>query len=65
MSTENQLPERITVSTEVMNEVLNVLAQLPYAQSAAIIQKVQGDIRSDDGANTKVSAVPSKEAVNE
>ena len=45
MSEENKVVERVTISGEVLNEVLNVLGQLPYVQSANVIKKIQEDIR--------------------
>ena len=36
--------EKVTISTEVLNKVLNVLAQRPYAEVANIIDEVQKDV---------------------
>jgi hypothetical protein len=35
--------ERMTVSTEVLNKVLQVLGAMPYAQVASVVQELQQD----------------------
>ena len=37
--------ERLTISVEVMNEILAIFGNMPYTQSAAIIEKIKGDVR--------------------
>ena len=37
--------ERLSISTEVLNTLLNVLAQRPYAEVANIITEAQQDVR--------------------
>lgn len=37
--------DRMTVSTEMLNKVLNVLAQRPYAEVAQVINELQQDIK--------------------
>lgn len=39
------MSERVTVSVEVLNRVLGVLSQRPYAEVANIITEVQQDVR--------------------
>jgi len=36
---------RVTISVEVLNELLGVLGNMPYIQSVVIIEKIKGDIR--------------------
>ena len=47
---------QFTISEEVLNKVLSVLAQQPYGSVANIIQEVQQDIKPVE-AETKVKAV--------
>ena len=37
--------ERITLSVEVMNKIMNVMGQLPYQQVAQLVQEIQQDAK--------------------
>ena len=45
MSNETAAPERVTLSTEVLNGVLKVLADLPFSQVANVINAIQTDAK--------------------
>ena len=38
-----------TISEEVLNQVLNILVQLPYNQSHEVIAALQGDVKRIEG----------------
>lgn len=39
------MSERVSISVSVLNQVITVLAALPYQQVSAIIQEVQKDVQ--------------------
>ena len=45
MSNETAAPERVTLSTEVLNGVLKVLAAQPYSDVANVINAIQNDAK--------------------
>ena len=40
-----QLPERVSLATETINEILGVFSQMPYREVANIITKIQQDVQ--------------------
>ena len=44
-SNEQRMPERISLSTNLVNELLGLLGNMPYNQSAGLIGKIQADVR--------------------
>lgn len=62
----NQNPQRISISADVLNNVLTALAQQPYAQVSSLIEEVQKDCRAiQSDAGQTMQAVPKDEAVGE
>jgi len=54
MNNETQAPERVTLSTEVLNGVLKVLAEMPFSQVANVINSIQADAKPvEDKQNGK------------
>jgi len=49
----NNEAQRANVSTEVLQKVLDVLANMPYQQVAGLINEIQSDVRiiEKDGAS--------------
>jgi len=45
MNDQTQAPERVTLSTEVLNGVLKILADLPFSQVANVINAIQADAK--------------------
>jgi hypothetical protein len=45
--------ERVSISSDVLNKVLAVLQQMPYAQVAGLILAVQSDIQQADKPEIK------------
>jgi len=39
---------RFTISEEVLNKILQVLGNAPYAQIAALIQEIQADVKKEE-----------------
>ncbi len=53
-----EMPERVSISTAVLNTVLQILSGLPYSQVANTIAEVQQDVQGLGPAPTP--AVPTK-----
>ena len=47
------MSERVTISSDVLNKVLAVLQQMPYAQVAGLIAAVQSDIQQVEKPDIK------------
>ena len=45
MNDQTQAPERVSISTEVLNGVLKVLAEMPFSQVANVINAIQADAK--------------------
>ena len=45
MNDQTQAPERVTLSTDVLNGVLKVLADMPFSQVANVINSIQADAK--------------------
>jgi hypothetical protein len=49
--------KKVTLSIEVLNEVMAILGQLPFHQVAGVIQKVQADVQGNNTAKPELKAV--------
>ena len=56
--TQQQLPKRVSLPTETINEILSVFSQMPYREVANIIQKVQQEVTPIPDESSPVKADP-------
>lgn len=63
---QQQLPKRVSLPTEMVNEILSVFSQMPYREVANIIQKLQSEVQpvqdASDGLTPRVVQMPIPES---
>jgi hypothetical protein len=60
-----KLPERISLPTQTVNEILAIFSGMPYNQVANIIQKIQNEVQpvGDAGPITVTQDTPDQQEV--
>lgn len=49
---------KFIISEDLLNKIINVLAQRPYAEVAGLITEIQEDIKPFDEGKVKMAEVP-------
>lgn len=53
-----QLPVRVSLPTETVNEILSVFSQMPYREVANIIKKVQEEVQPVPEEKSPIQVTP-------